>query len=121
MSTETTRDALLEKRRKIDAQIKAIDAKRRAQKRKDETRAKIIVGSVVMAEAQSDALFMQRLASLIDKHAGEKDQAFLAPLLAKLSDQTTGTHHGDIEQGKPAIASEPPSHQTKESGVLPAP
>ena len=81
MSTKTTREALLEKRRKIDAKIKAIEARERSQKRKDETRRKIIIGSVVMTEAASDPLFRQRIGALIEAHASDKDKAFLTPWL----------------------------------------
>lgn len=78
---QSKREKLLEQRRKLDAQIRAIDAKERAQKRKDETRQKIIVGSLIMAESDRDPLLKQRVRSLIDQGASEKDRDFLADWL----------------------------------------
>lgn len=82
MAPRTSRDALLEKRRKIEAQLKALDARDREQKRKDDTRRKIIVGSLVMDEAETDPAMLAAVRRLIEEKAGDKDRDFLTEWLA---------------------------------------
>lgn len=82
MAPRTSRDALLEKRRKIEAQLKALDARDREQKRKDDTRRKIIVGSLVMDEAETDPAMLAAVRRLIEEKASDKDRDFLGDWLA---------------------------------------
>ena len=55
---------LLAQREKLDAEIKAIEAKERSQKRKDDTRRKIILGGLVMNAAKAEPNIMAWLKSL---------------------------------------------------------
>jgi hypothetical protein len=82
MAPRTSRDALLEKRRKIEAQLKALDARDREQKRKDDTRRKIIIGSLIMDEAETDVAMLAAVRRLIEEKASDKDRDFVAEWLA---------------------------------------
>lgn len=55
---------LLAQREKLDAEIKAIEAKERSQKRKDDTRRKIILGGLVMNAAKAEPNIMGWLKGL---------------------------------------------------------
>lgn len=55
---------LLAQREKLDAEIKAIEAKERSQKRKDDTRRKIILGGLVMKAAEGEPNIMGWLKTL---------------------------------------------------------
>jgi hypothetical protein len=55
---------LLAQREKLDAEIKAIEAKERSQKRKDDTRRKIILGGLVMNSAKAEPNIMGWLKTL---------------------------------------------------------
>ena len=55
---------LLAQREKLDAEIKAIEAKERSQKRKDDTRRKIILGGLVMNAAKAEPNIMGWLKTL---------------------------------------------------------
>ena len=71
MAPRNSRDALLEKRRRIEAQLKALDARDREQQRKDDTRRKIIIGGLVMAEMESDTDLRAAVRRLIEEKAGD--------------------------------------------------
>ena len=69
---------LLAQRKKLDAEIKAIEAKERAQKRKDDTRRKIILGGLVMKAAEADPNIMGWLKSLATgENVSAKDRELL--------------------------------------------
>ena len=55
---------LLAQREKLDAEIKALEAKERSQKRKDDTRRKIVLGGLVMNAAKAEPNIMGWLKSL---------------------------------------------------------
>jgi len=55
---------LLAQREKLDAEIKAIEAKERAHRRKDETRRKIILGGLVMKAASAEPNILSWLKGL---------------------------------------------------------
>ena len=55
---------LLAQREKLDAEIKALEAKERSQKRKDDTRRKIILGGLVMMAAEGEPNIMGWLKTL---------------------------------------------------------
>ncbi|MCA9642452.1 MAG: conjugal transfer protein TraD [Myxococcales bacterium] len=55
---------LLAQREKLDAEIKALEAKERSQKRKDDTRRKIILGGLVMNAAKAEPNIMGWLKTL---------------------------------------------------------
>ncbi|APZ55351.1 hypothetical protein [Salipiger abyssi] len=69
---------LLAQRKKLDAEIKAIEAKERAQKRKDDTRRKIILGGLAMKAAEADPNIMGWLKSLTSgESVSAKDRELL--------------------------------------------
>ena len=55
---------LLAQREKLDAGIKAIEARERSQRRKDDTRRKIILGGLVMKAAEGESNIMGWLKTL---------------------------------------------------------
>jgi hypothetical protein len=70
---------LLAQREKLDAEIKAIEAKERAQRRKDETRRKIILGGLVMNAASTDPNIMSWLRGIsVGDSVSQKDRDVLA-------------------------------------------
>ena len=76
--TNSKIDALLEKKKAIDAQIKAARARDRSQKRKNDTRRKIIAGALALehAELHPDSEFTRTILSLIQRHViPDKDRA----------------------------------------------
>jgi hypothetical protein len=69
---------LLAQREKLDAEIKALEAKERAQKRKDDTRRKIILGGLVMKAATSEPNIMGWLKTLASgESVSQKDRDLL--------------------------------------------
>ncbi len=76
---------LLEKRKQLDARIKAAQAKERTQQRKDDTRRKIIAGALALEhmETNADSDFAAQLMRLINRYVVKpKDRALfnLPPL-----------------------------------------
>jgi large subunit ribosomal protein L7/L12 len=73
------KEKLLAKRQKLDAELKAIDARERAQKRKDDTRCKIILGGLVMKAATSEPNILSWLKGLTSEDAvAIKDRELVA-------------------------------------------
>lgn len=69
---------LLAQREKLDAEIKALEAKERAQKRKDDTRRKIILGGLVMKAAEGEPNIMGWLKGLANgESVSQKDRDLL--------------------------------------------
>jgi len=64
----TKLDQLTEKRNQINAQIQALKSREQAQKRKDDTRRKILIGGVVLKMVKSGEMPETRLAEILDKH-----------------------------------------------------
>jgi hypothetical protein len=60
-------DKLREKRKQIEAQIAAIEARRKTKERRFLTRQKIIIGSAVITEANSNKAFAEELTNLLQK------------------------------------------------------
>ena len=60
-------DKLREKRKQIEAQIAAIEARRKTKERRFLTRQKIIIGAAVIAEANSNKAFAEELTKLLQK------------------------------------------------------
>lgn len=56
------------RKRALEAQMQAIQARRRATERKEETRRKVLAGAVVLAEAERNPAAKQRLTALLDQH-----------------------------------------------------
>ena len=69
---------LLAQREKLDAEIKALEAKERAQKRKDDTRRKIILGGLVMKAAEGEPNIMGWMKGLArGESVSQKDRDLL--------------------------------------------
>jgi hypothetical protein len=66
-SREERLKALLEEKAEIDARINRLRSQDVAQKRKLETRMKIILGAAVMLERNDDPTFDQRVQAVIEK------------------------------------------------------
>lgn len=65
-------DQLTKKRQQLNAQIQAIKSKEAIQKRKEDTRRKVLIGSVVMKMIRTGEMPEERITALLDKHL-EKD------------------------------------------------
>lgn len=85
MAPRSSRDALLKKRSQIEAKLKALDARDREQRRKDDTHRKIILGGLVMAEVEGDADLRDTVRKLIEEKAAEKDRTILSDWLASVA------------------------------------
>jgi large subunit ribosomal protein L7/L12 len=83
------KEKLLAKRQKLDAELKAIDARERAQKRKDDTRCKIILGGLVMKAATSEPNILSWLKGLTSEDAvAIKDRELVAMWFNTQTQQT---------------------------------
>lgn len=81
-------DGLKEKRDQINAQIQSLKAREQAQKRKDDTRRKVLVGSVVMKLVKEGKITASYFNQWMDEGlTKEKDRELLglAPLAKALS------------------------------------
>lgn len=67
MSTDR-RQKLLEKKRQLDAQIKALEARERQADRKRDTRRKVIAGALALEHAAYDEDFGRTLFRLLNRH-----------------------------------------------------
>ncbi len=65
-------DKLTLKREQLNAKIQAIKSKEASQKRKDDTRRKVLIGGVVMKMIKTGEMPQERLTQILDKHL-EKD------------------------------------------------
>lgn len=119
MAPRTSRDALLEKRRRIEAQLKALDARDREQQRKDDTRRKIIIGGLVMAEMESDTDLRAAVRRLIEEKAGDKDRDFLAEWLASVAatplEDAAGSRQVEAPEAAPPVPKSTPPTTVKEA------
>lgn len=59
---------LAAKQRAIEARIDAVKARTKERARKEDTRRKVLVGAVILAEAEQSDAAKQRLLTLLDKH-----------------------------------------------------
>jgi len=66
-SDEERAEKLKEKRKQIEAQIAAIEARRKTKERRFITRQKIIIGGAVVAEAKHNPTFAAELTNLLRK------------------------------------------------------
>ena len=80
-------DKLTEKRNQINAQIQAIKYREQTQKRKDDTRRKILIGSVMLKMVQSGEMPKERLAEKLDKHLTKPNERQLFDLSEKTSQE----------------------------------
>jgi len=65
----TTRlDKLTLKRQQLNAQIQALKAKESKQKRKEDTKRKVLVGSVVLKMLETGEMPQERMNQILDEH-----------------------------------------------------
>ena len=64
---EEQKAELLKKKAQLEERLKAIDAKESAQKRKDDTRRKILVGALCLTHAEHKPEFKEWLAATLKK------------------------------------------------------
>lgn len=91
--TKTKLDALTEKRDQINAQIQAIKAREKAQQRKDDTRRKVLIGSVVLQMLKTGEMPEERLIKILDKHLNKQRDRELFDLQEKTAlelEESTG-------------------------------
>jgi len=127
MAPRSSRDALLEKRRQIEAQLKALDARDREQRRKDDTHRKIILGGLVMAEVEGDADLRETIRKLIEEKAAEKDRTILSDWLASVAsgpmDEAAKAQEAKAAPVEPGATRNDPPHDAnpapKSSLILP--
>ena len=74
--TKTRLDILNEKRDQLNAQIQALKAKEQGQKRKNETRRKVLIGGVVLKMLKTGEMPQERLDQILEKHLDtDRDRA----------------------------------------------
>jgi large subunit ribosomal protein L7/L12 len=61
-------EKLNQKREQLNAQIQAIKAKEASQKRKDDTRRKVLIGGVVIKMINNGEMPQKRIDEILDKH-----------------------------------------------------
>lgn len=91
---QTLRQKLEAKRLKLAEQIRRIDARETQRKRKDDTRRKIIAGSLALSHAEKDEEFRRVLYGLIIRYAQKpQDRALfgLEPLEETSGERETET------------------------------
>jgi hypothetical protein len=72
---KTKLEILTERKKQLDIQIQALKAKESQQKRKDDTRKKILIGGVVMKMLKSGEMTDGKLREMLDKHLdSERDR-----------------------------------------------
>mgnify|MGYP000356661164 FL=1 len=65
-------DQLTKKREELNARIQVLKAKENQKKRKEDTKRKILIGSVVMKMLKTGEMPQERLNQLLDKHLEKK-------------------------------------------------
>jgi len=78
MQPKDKMETLLQRRAKLEKQIATLEARRKAQERKDDTRLKVLIGAALLADAkindETAVLIMEVLERAI---TAERDRAFL--------------------------------------------
>lgn len=120
MAPRSSRDALLEKRRQIEAKLKALDARDREQRRKDDTHRKIILGGLVMAEMDTDPALHATIRKLIEEKAAEKDRTILTDWLASVAAGPMDEAARAQEATAAAPAPQAPNHEPPQPAATPA-
>lgn len=84
-------DTLTEKRDQLNAQIQAVRAREQAQKRKDDTRRKVLIGGVVLKMLKTGEMPQERLNQILDKHLdSERDRTLFGLPAKSKTEQSTG-------------------------------
>ena len=87
----TKLDKLTLKRQQINAQIQELKAKEAQQRRKEETKRKVLVGSVVLKMLENGEMPQERLNQILDKHLSRDADRALFDLDSKKSEQVKET------------------------------
>ena len=66
--SQTERERLLDRRAKLDARLKALDLNEQKQKRKDDTRRKVIAGALILEHASLKPEVSTMLIALLDRY-----------------------------------------------------
>ncbi len=83
--------ALTAKRDQINARIQALKAKEQAQKRKEDTRRKVLIGAVVLKMLKTGEMPKERLTAMLDKNLDSDRDRMLFDLPPKQDgDDTPG-------------------------------
>lgn len=87
LTVEEKRAELERKRKEIDARLSKLEAKTREQQRKDETRAKIVIGGIFLAAiADGDEMRRKWLSGFI-KDVPERDQQLIKDAIQRAVDR----------------------------------
>ena len=78
-------ESLTAKRDQLNAQIQAIRAREQAQKRKDDTRRKVLIGSVFLKLIKDGEMKQEQLDRILDKHLDKERDRSLFGLPSKLA------------------------------------
>ena len=78
-------DTLTAKRDQLNAQIQALRAREQAQKRKDDTRRKVLIGSVFLKMIKAGEMKQEQLDRILDKHLEKERDRALFGLPIKLA------------------------------------
>jgi len=89
----TKLDRLTEKRQQLNAQIQAIKAKENQQKRKEDTKRKVLIGSVVMKMLETGEMPKERLMQILGTHLTRDADRALFDLEPKKMGQEKEQHH----------------------------
>ena len=76
--TKTKLEQLAEKRDQINNQIKALKAKEQSQKRKEDTRRKVLIGGVVMKLVKEGKIEESQLKAWLNENLKKNDRELFA-------------------------------------------
>jgi large subunit ribosomal protein L7/L12 len=85
------------KREQLNAQIQAIKSKEASQKRKEDTRRKVLIGGVVMKMLKTGEMPQERLTQILDKHLSQDADRALFELPEKTkNEEIKQVHHQEL-------------------------
>jgi hypothetical protein len=99
LTPQEKREVLVRKRAELDAQIRAEEAKHKAQERKRDTRRKVIAGAIALEqmERNPEGPFAAQLRELLGKFVEPRSRElfpFLPALAAKAAEENAENGHG---------------------------
>jgi hypothetical protein len=96
-STADRLETLRRKREQLDAQMKALEARRNQAERKADTRRKVIAGALAMEhfEANRDSEFGRVMFRLLDEYVVRPHDRMLFPFLPQSDEPGRSGHAGD--------------------------
>ncbi|MFQ3617568.1 MAG: mobilization protein [Cyanobacteriota bacterium] len=93
--------ALLEKRKKLEAQIQQARSKEAAQKRKEETRRKILVGAAILEEVTAGTFSESELRKILDARLVRSGDRLLFGLPPKANPPNKPERSPNKQQSQP--------------------